>query len=365
VPALLLATGPAGSAVAGSRTDRVTGTCAGWTPVSVPLPPSTDGSLAAVSGTSSTDVWAVGFAEPTSHQSLATLAEHFDGAEWAAVPTPSQGSVSWLSGVAAVAPDDAWAVGTGVADGGGFDPIALHWDGSTWSLSLVAVPPTGGLFAAVAAAGPDDVWAVGNAGLNSTARTLVEHFNGTDWRIVSSPHRRIPSRLEGIAVAGPNDAWAVGQSAAAVGAPRMLREHWDGQRWSVSEDRAGKGNLAGVAADGPNDVWAVGQGDLLTLSVATPFDGTSWRSTHTRNPSPIEDELMGASAVSRTEAWAAGAFYDQGLRLLIERWDGSRWHVAFRGDHGILNGATTLPDGGSWVVGSLTAGPAPFAAEHC
>jgi hypothetical protein len=359
--ALLLTAGLHGPALA----IGATASCSAWTPVSVPLPPSTVGSLSAVSGTSEADVWAVGFTQPASRQSIATLAEHFNGAAWSVVPTPTQGNVSWLTGVVAVTPDDAWAVGAGAASGGeGFDPIALHWDGSAWSSSTAAVPPTGGLFAAVAAAGPDDVWAVGNSGLNSTSETLVEHFDGTAWRIVRSPHRGIPSRLEGVAVAGQDDVWAVGQSAAAVGAPRMLRERWDGRRWTVQSGTAKRGNLAAVSA-AAGDVWSVGQGAVLTSTVATRFDGSSWRSTHSRNPSPVENELLGISAVSPTETWATGGFYDGGLRLLIERWDGERWRIAYRGDHGTLSAVTTLPDGRSWAVGELTAGPSPFAAVHC
>jgi hypothetical protein len=332
----------------------------------VPLPPSTEGSLAAVAGTSATDVWAVGYSQPDSHQSLATLAEHFNGSTWSVVATPDRGNVSWLTGVVALAPDDAWAVGAGVASGGeGFDPVALHWDGNAWNASPVADPPTGGQFAAVAAAGPDDVWAVGNSGLNSTSSTLVEHFDGGGWTIVRSPHRGIPSRLEGVAVAGPRDVWAVGQSAASVGAPRTLRERWDGHRWTVSDGAVKRGNLAAVSTAATGDVWAVGQGAVLTSTVAVRFDGSSWRSTHSRNPSVIENELLGVSAVSPTETWATGGFYDGGLRQLIERWDGARWRIVYRGDHGTLNAVTTLPGGESWAVGGLTAGAAPFAAVHC
>jgi hypothetical protein len=356
----------AGAAVADTGGSSHAVSCAGWTPVAVPAPPSSVASFAAVSGTSAGDVWAVGYSQPTSRLSEAALTEHFNGSAWSVVPAPSQGNVSWLTGVVAVAADDAWAVGAGTASGGeGFDPIALHWDGSAWNASPVTAPPTGGLFAAVAAAGPDDVWAVGNSGLNNTSSTLVEHFDGHEWSIVRSPHRGIPSRLEGVAIAGPDDVWAVGQSAAAIGAPRMLREHWDGRRWSVPDGAAKRGNLAAVSAAATGDVWAAGQGAVLTSTVAARFDGSSWRSTHSRNPSPVENELLGVSTVSPTETWATGGFYDAGLRLLIERWDGARWRIAYRGDHGTLSAVTTLPGGESWAVGELAAGPAPFAAVHC
>src|SRR2546423_1692929 len=77
-----------------------------------------------------------------------------------AIPAPAQGS---LSGVAAVADNDVWAVGTrrnptaGVPAG----PVLLHNTGNGWMYaSLPSV--SGGRFTAVAAPPGHDVWAVGS-----------------------------------------------------------------------------------------------------------------------------------------------------------------------------------------------------------
>jgi len=68
--------------------------------------------LSSVSAVASNDVWAVGYNllypnTATYH----TLTEHWDGSQWAIIPSPNQDS-SQLYGVAAAGTNDVWAVGT-------------------------------------------------------------------------------------------------------------------------------------------------------------------------------------------------------------------------------------------------------------
>jgi hypothetical protein len=60
----------------------------------------------------------------------------------------------------------------------------------------------------------------------------------------------------------PSDAWAVGdQSKTRTSAARTLLEHWNGTSWKVvasPNPRAGLNTLFAVDADSPQDVWAVG-----------------------------------------------------------------------------------------------------------
>src|SRR5437764_14521584 len=70
-----------------------------------------------------------------------------DPPAWRIVPSPGTTS---LSDVAAIAPDDVWAVGQG---------LSMHWDGMAWS--TVPIPAVGyAVFLdGVTALGPDAVWA--------------------------------------------------------------------------------------------------------------------------------------------------------------------------------------------------------------
>ena len=86
-----------------------------------------------------------------------------------------------LTGVSAVSPTDAWAVGLYWDQAGINHALVLHWDGTTWS--QVKSPNFGsehtGL-SSVTAVSPKDVWAVGDyqeAGVHA----LVLHWDGTRW----------------------------------------------------------------------------------------------------------------------------------------------------------------------------------------
>jgi hypothetical protein len=65
---------------------------------------------------------------------------------------------------------------------------------------------------AVAALASNDVWAVGNFNNSTTktVRTLIEHWDGKTWKVISSPHVS-SSGLEGVArIPGTNELWTVG-----------------------------------------------------------------------------------------------------------------------------------------------------------
>jgi hypothetical protein len=68
--------------------------------------------------------------------------------------------------------------------------------------------------AEVAALAANDVWAVGNTeDMGGFNRTLVEHWNGTAWSVISSPNASNYSNyLNSITAAGPNELLAVGRS---------------------------------------------------------------------------------------------------------------------------------------------------------
>jgi hypothetical protein len=73
------------------------------------------------------------------------------------------------------------------------------------------------------------VWAVGARELSANARTLVLHWNGTNWNIVPSPSPSASQdELLGVAVLTSSYAWAVGDQG-----DKTLIEHWNGTAWTV------------------------------------------------------------------------------------------------------------------------------------
>src|SRR5579859_458544 len=122
-----------------------------------------------------------------------------------------------FNGVAVVSANDVWAVGSYFNSSASRDQtLTQHWNGSSWS--VVSSPNVGtnyNYLNRVAVVSASDVWAVGESQDASTSldTTLIEHWNGSTWRIVSSPNVGTSTNgLYGVAVVSASDIWAVGES---------------------------------------------------------------------------------------------------------------------------------------------------------
>jgi hypothetical protein len=65
----------------------------------------------------------------------------------------------------------------------------------------------------------------------SRATDVTEHWDGTRWRIVASPHRnpKTIAALSAIAAIAPRDVWAVGGVL-----NETVAAHWNGVRWGIA-----------------------------------------------------------------------------------------------------------------------------------
>jgi hypothetical protein len=202
-----------------------------WTRVPSPSPKS-GAQLNGVAVASARSAWAVG-----SYTNIATgrsqqLIEHWNGHAWTQVPSPAIRSGAALMGVAVASPGSAWAVGgdgTGAEAGG--DPLIEHWNGRTW----VRVPSPhlagGGTLNAVTALAPTDAWAVGTGILHSgqlPPTTVIEHWDGRTWKLVPSP---AAGYLTSVSAVSPDSVWAAG-SALGGGGDVAVIEHWNGKSWT-------------------------------------------------------------------------------------------------------------------------------------
>jgi hypothetical protein len=227
-----------------------------WSPMPGPGVASSDGavevSFYSVWGSSGTNVFAVG--ESNGGFSRALVAR-YDGAGWAEMPLPSRDN-RVLTDVSGTSSEDVYAVGyfaqsfslrraaprtanlRTFAEG-----FILHYDGTLWSEVL---PLTAGLaFNAVWASAPNDVFAVGSA--NDAA--AIYHYDGAGWSPVTIPP------------VGPLlDVWGLSATDVyAVGVGTML--HFDGQAWT--EVQSVPQRLAGVWGSSAADVFTVGSGGTI------------------------------------------------------------------------------------------------------
>src|SRR5438105_3149078 len=84
-----------------------------WQIIPSPNGPRQVNELHSVSALAENDVWAVGVSYNTERTLGSTLIEHWNGSRWSVVPSPNpSSSVNKLNAVAAVSPNDVWAVGS-------------------------------------------------------------------------------------------------------------------------------------------------------------------------------------------------------------------------------------------------------------
>jgi hypothetical protein len=172
--------------------------------------------LEGVSGSSTSDVWAVGGYDDVDYQSL-QLIEHWDGNSWTEVPTTPMDP---LLDVASVSADDASAVGY-------VSPEVLAWDGTQWT--VVPTPsPVESLLSGGDALGPDLAWAVGERWDGPELMTFTLRWDGSTWIVSPSPGPGTQSELAGVSIISSSDVWAVGDYWDSSDRIRTLTLHYSG-----------------------------------------------------------------------------------------------------------------------------------------
>src|SRR6185437_13778592 len=152
--------------------------------------------------------------------------------------------------------------------------------GSASHLNDISCPSTTTCFA-VGGSGSSFPFAVDNRG-------LIERWDGAAWRIVASPDVVTPrgfAELSSISCATTTSCFAVGAFGDGVSTARILIERWDGTRWTRVDlpDPPGVDldGFVGVSCPSPTSCFAVGNGSTTDeANRAVPFvarwNGTSW-----------------------------------------------------------------------------------------
>jgi hypothetical protein len=371
-----------------------------WNIITGLNPGAAQNNLSAIAALSANNVWAVGYYSNSklSNEGGKTLIEHWNGLTWSVVNSPNSPSgSSYLNGVAAIAPNNIWAVGYALIGSVLFDAgnygsgqiLIEHWNGSSWS--IVSSPKLAGISSlnAVTALSADDIWAVGeysNAS-NTDEQPLIEHWNGSSWKVIQSPHvGDLYAVLNSISAISANDIWAVGIYAnkTVMGNSETLLEHWNGTSWTVVRGPNSGGFLSSVTAISAHDVWAVGDigaigntasGYQGTQTLVEHWNGNSWRIVKSLNPGIAANALDAVTALSAKDIYAVGYtsnnFADQVEQPFIEHWNGSSWSVVdgptMATGLNNLNAVTWIPGSSKiWAIGDREndAGNVPITAPN-
>jgi hypothetical protein len=297
--------------------------------VKKPLPPPQDdrGSVVSVTALTSTDVWAFGLQGVVCPARCPLWALHHTATGWHTshvADLPS--NLRTLVGVHAYSDTSFWAVGTGTSG----RPAAANWDGHTWTeyevppaapgdpgagqlLDIARVPGTGKWFAA----GKD----------SDTGRTLFAKWTptaGFTRMDNTTPQQFFGGITDSLVVFSKQNAWAAGVHQDAAGKPKPLIQHWDGTSWRlVSTPQVPHAEAAffnDLASGAKNRLVAVGvlhKASGVDRTLAERYNGVSWQITPTVNPSADSqsvDHLYAVTSVPGTHHlyWAVG---DHGLFL--------------------------------------------------
>jgi hypothetical protein len=266
-----------------------------------------------------------------------TLAERLNGTTWSDQVTPNRTNVvaSALSADNCAASSSCEAVG----DVLGSAPLSGSWDGTSWHLQFPPTPPLqGGLMQGIDCTNTTNCLAVGfSIDASAIEHLLAERWDGKSWQILSTrtPTSADNSRFAGVACATLKDCMAAGYYVdASTGAFRSLVEHWDGTVWKIepTPNPSDDSRLAAVSCPAVSACFAVGRSfsNAKSVTLAERWDGNSWTLQPTPNPSGASaSALAGVACVSRSDCTAVGQYNTSRgtTETLAERWSGAAWTV--------------------------------------
>jgi hypothetical protein len=280
---------------------------------------------------------------------------------WGSQPLSVAGSDTLLLDVSVVSTCTAWVVGESDSPGPVATTLVERWNGTSWKIQSSPSPQNQASLSGVAATSARNAWAVG-ASFDTRSNTLVERWNGASWQVVPAPDPGTSARLTSVAAVSTSRAWAVGQRVAG-GVARTLIERWNGVAWKVqsSPNPGPTGSnqiLNAVAATSTTNAWAVGyrsKGVLAGL-VILHWDGAAWKAQATPHPAdPVV--LTDVTATSPTNAWAVG-YRSHGAEdfTYVLHWNGLSWKVQSTPNVGgsTLSGIWSTSGSNAWAAGAGT-----------
>jgi hypothetical protein len=304
-----------------------------------------DASLSGVAAISPSDAWAVG----SSHaDSELTLLLHWNGVKWSPVTTPKP-VLGELGTVTALSANDVWVVGS-TASGA---ILIWYWNGKTWRTEA-GVPPVHDDTFAIAAT-KSSIWIAARSESLEIAVTL--HWTKGHWYVVPLSDPAADSYMTGIAIAGKT-VWGVGAAGSHnTTCPRLKLWQWSGSAWkTVSFPLSSSvcGQLTGVTAGPGNTALAVGwDSPTCTISACHPVPFTmQWNGKTWRKLPFTASQYAGPTSVASVPDGTVWGVYNAG----IDRWAGGTWRVAKSltppSDGYSLEAVAASSSHDAWAVGS-------------
>jgi hypothetical protein len=242
-------TGPGGGAPLAEHWNGTT-----WTtkPTINPNPTDADSFFDGVSCTSASACTAVGVsinhANANPPGQIFTLAERWNGTAWTIQTTPNPGGSGSFRAVSCTSASSCFAVGFG-----GTGTLAAHWNGATWTPQTTQSPGQFAAFSGVSCTSDTACTAVGSYFNGTRLVSLAERWNGSSWTVQSTPSPgQFAAILDSVSCSSATSCTAIGQNFA---------ERWDGNTWTVqpTPSRNPFTDLDSVSCPATTSCTAVGQ----------------------------------------------------------------------------------------------------------
>jgi hypothetical protein len=260
--------------------------------------------------------------------------EHWNGHTLSIMtsPKPTGSTMTFLNGVTCPTTTSCFAVGSYDLPGAQ-KALVEHWNGSHWSI-MPSPNPIGPIGTAtnldgVSCPSPHSCFAVGRFSFAFATSSLVEHWNGSYWSIMTRPNPTGSTftSLAGVSCPSTTSCFAVGSYGGNGPAPKSLLERWNGSTWGVmnSPNSPSYVTLHGVSCPNTTNCYAVGYYDNNNFPVVKSLvehwvHGSPWSTMTSSNPS-TDTELVGVSCPSTTSCFAVGHYYTASATFsLVERY---------------------------------------------
>jgi hypothetical protein len=263
-------------------------------------------------------------------------------AEWklTTTPNPSETYTSHLSGTSCTpATTECTAVGNYQTEFGNPLPLAERWNGKEWKLQTFPNPSGSEETALgnVSCPTTTSCEAVGSYRKSSVNRAFAAVWNGTEWKLQTTPEPvgALSASLEGISCTAAGACTAVGYYKNSSGTTVSLAERWNGTEWKIqttpNPTGAKKTEAAGVSCATAESCFMVGDyenSSSVTVPFSETWNGTEWTVKTVSNPSgSIRTHALDVSCTSASACTLVGAFastpeIESGY---AERWNGSTW----------------------------------------
>ena len=179
----------------------------GWSRIKSPSVGRFGNWLNGVVSISKNDVWAVGGYDTSSGGSKkASIALHWNGTQWSIKKTPALTDGADLLAVSGGSSSDVWAVGRS-----GSASLIEHWDGSSWKRVTSPNPgSSGNQLTGVSLADAANIWAVGEQNNGGGNSNLVMRYDGLSWVTETVPNPVSNDQLSGVSATSATDVWSSG-----------------------------------------------------------------------------------------------------------------------------------------------------------